>query len=306
MEEKIHKRAKNIDLFKAILVLVMVLGHVFLLIAQTNSIFYWIGIYANLTCFSGFLFCFGYSTYVAYLTKDFDQVKNKLLKNIYKLIIVFYISGVTYDLLIEKNYEILNYVKILVFLKLPGYSEFLAAFAILNLCILVFFKFLKKITESKKALIICAIISVLSTFMPYEKINFPWANLLIGTLSTSFPILQYTSLFLIGIYFAKYKPKFDIRIFLFTIICSVFYIIKFKAGIEPIAGRFPPRIAFIVGSYMFLYLYYYITLWICSKFSENKILDFIAFIRKRYNVIIANKQYYSIYWECYSYKQYKT
>ena len=73
-----QKRVKYIDLLKAILVLNMILAHTFQLILgmsiepinSTNRIM----IYINLTTFSGFLFCFGYSSYIAYLSKDKKEV----------------------------------------------------------------------------------------------------------------------------------------------------------------------------------------------------------------------------------------
>lgn len=53
-----RKREKGIDLFKAILVIGMILGHVFQLLARNNQITNLIIKYINLISFSGFLFCF--------------------------------------------------------------------------------------------------------------------------------------------------------------------------------------------------------------------------------------------------------
>ena len=100
------KREKNIDLFKAILVLGMILAHVIRELIPGNKVLNSIRDYIELISFSGFLFCFGYSSYLAYLSKDFKQVKKKIIKNICRLAIVFYVSGISYELLIAKNYDI--------------------------------------------------------------------------------------------------------------------------------------------------------------------------------------------------------
>ena len=47
---------------------------------------------------SGFLFCFGYVSNIAYLKKDKGAVKLSLIKNSIKMIIAFYISGLSYNI----------------------------------------------------------------------------------------------------------------------------------------------------------------------------------------------------------------
>ena len=95
-----QKREKYIDLLKAILTLNMILTHTFQLILGTDirpiNINNRIIIYINLTTFSGFLFCFGYSSYIAYICKDKKEVRLKLIRNIIKLLFAFYISGISY------------------------------------------------------------------------------------------------------------------------------------------------------------------------------------------------------------------
>lgn len=52
------KREKNIDLFKAALVIIMILAHVFQIIGKNNRTFKFLYTYASLITLSGFLFCF--------------------------------------------------------------------------------------------------------------------------------------------------------------------------------------------------------------------------------------------------------
>ena len=274
------KREKHIDLLKAILTIGMVLGHVFQLLAQSNEITNTVTNYINLISFSGFLFCFGYSAYIAYLSKDFEQAKTKLWKNICRITVAFWISGLFYKLLIIKKYNILDYIKMIFFLELPGYSEFLASFAVLNLLILSCFKFLKLLVKRSKNIILIAIVSLIFALLPKIDIDLPWINLLIKTGSVSFPILPYINLFFIGIYFAKEKPKFNVLSLLTSLLCfGIYFILKQQETMLVLSSRFPPGIMFVMASYVFIYLYYYISKYIVLKFETRKLLRLVTFIR---------------------------
>lgn len=276
-----NKREKSIDLLKAILVLLMILAHTFQLIMRTditpidknNRLM----IYINLISFSGFLFCFGYSTYIAYLCKDKKEIKLKLVKNIIRLLFAFYISGVSYYIIVMKGLNIFKISEIFLLLYIPNFSEFLASFMILNLFILIFFDYLKKILENKKIFITCIIISLILTFIPYSFMKHSWLSLIIGKNGICFPILQYMSLFLFGMYFAKYKPRFRISTMLFILIAFII----FEIGVSNnwnLVGRFPPKILWIVGSYFFVYMLYYSSVYICKRYEESNFLSFILFI----------------------------
>lgn len=276
-----NKREKSIDLLKAILVLLMILAHTFQLIMRTdatpidknNRLI----IYINLICFSGFLFCFGYSAYIAYLRKDKKDIKLKLLKNIIKLLIAFYISGISYFVIVYRSLDIFKIAEIFWLLYIPNYSEFLASFMILNLIILIFFNYFKKILENKKIFITCIVISLILTCIPYNLMKHPWLSLIIGRNGICFPILQYMSLFLFGMYFAKFKPRFRISTMLFTLIAFII----FEIGVSNnwnLVGRFPPKILWIVGSYFFIYILYYFSVYICKRYEESNFLNFILFI----------------------------
>lgn len=275
------KRENNIDLYKAALVLGMILTHAFQLVmgldnTPIDSSKRWM-VYLNLVSFSGFLFCFGYSTYIAYLQKDIKEVRPKLIRNIIKLLIIFYISAIGYVAIIlnEINFSVL--IRILTLLIIPGMSEFLASFAMLNLFVLIFFKYIKKILDDNKLFFICIISSLFLTFIPYKFITSTWLGLIIGNSGICFPILQYMSLFLFGMYFAKNKPKFDFKIMIATLICFIIFEICVSKNLE-IVMRFPPKLFWIVGSYFFVYIYYYITKYICEKYNNSNLLSHIIFI----------------------------
>lgn len=191
-------------------------------------------------------------------------------------------------MLIEKNYNISNYIRIILFFELPGYSEFLATFVVLNLFILIFFTLFKKIAENKIYLILFSELSLLVNFMPKINMDFPWKSLIIGDGTISFPILQYMSLFLAGIYFARVRPKFNIKVLIITVLLFIIHCIMEKQGIASLAGRFPPGMTFITGSYIFIYMYYFISKYIGEKFENYKWINLITLIRRKYTAILIN------------------
>ena len=49
----------------------------------------------NLSTFSGFMFCFGYTNQIAYYQKEWKNSFGKMLKNVCRMLIAFYISGMS-------------------------------------------------------------------------------------------------------------------------------------------------------------------------------------------------------------------
>lgn len=195
-----------------------------------------------------------------------------------KLTSAFWISGVAYDLLIEQKYDIINYIEILKFTKLPRYSEFLATFVVLNLFILIFFRVFKKLINNKENILLLSLASLAFTLLPYCNINLPWIDLIINTETKCYPLLPYMSFFFGGIYVAKYKPKFNTKIFLVMFLYSIAYFSLINHNYLLLASRYPASITFILGGYLFIYLYYYITKFICIKVEKNTLLDSISSI----------------------------
>lgn len=224
------------------------------------------------------MFCYGYNVYSSYLKKDYKNVIIRLVRNTLKLIIAFWISGLVYNFLIEKDYNSINYIKILFFLKLPPYSEFLAAFIVINILLLLFFNLIKKISQNNIAIISLIVISLLLTLIPYKNIKFNWSELYFNTEKISFPIISYLSLFLFGICFSKYKPKFSIK--LSIVMCIYFFIciILEKYYFKNWIIRFPPSLGYIILSFIPIYFYYYITKIIANILQENKFFNEIIII----------------------------
>ena len=87
----------SIDLFKGILIILMIISHILqLLFFSKNELLF--NKFVNLITFSGFMFSFGYVTYFAYISKDIDKLtfRKKMIKRFIITMIAFYISSFAY------------------------------------------------------------------------------------------------------------------------------------------------------------------------------------------------------------------
>ncbi len=130
-----NTRNVELDLFKLLLVIGMIAAHVFQLLhnGETGRSMIWMfSTYINAITFPGFLLAFGCATQLAYLKKPKDDLlKKKLVKNMIRLLVAFYISGFAYTLFVSQNLNLLIIFKILCLWQIPGYSEFILSFAML-------------------------------------------------------------------------------------------------------------------------------------------------------------------------------
>ena len=119
------ERNFSIDIFKGLLVIGMVLVHIMQFFSDPSispSVEYVINI-GNVITFSGFVFCFGYVAEISYLEKDLKSVYKKIIKNIIKTLIAFYVSGSAYQLFVAGNLIEWNTFKERILLNtMPGWS----------------------------------------------------------------------------------------------------------------------------------------------------------------------------------------
>ena len=127
-------RSLALDIMKSVLVLGMIAAHVFqLCYGGENRFVELFSLYINIITFSSFMFVFGCTSYFAYFKNHRPQTSYRLMRNFLRLLICFYISGFAYLLFISHDKNFLDYLKVLMLWKIPGYSEFLISFSILNI-----------------------------------------------------------------------------------------------------------------------------------------------------------------------------
>ena len=151
-DKTVTHRNIELDLFKLVLVIGMIAEHTFQLLYDgviLNGIIWKFSMYINAITFSGFLFAFGCATQLAYLRRAKDNVlRQKLLKNFFRLLLAFYISGFAYTILVSQDINAKEAIKILCLWRIPGYSEFLLSFAMLMPLIWFFYKQLNKFSQN--------------------------------------------------------------------------------------------------------------------------------------------------------------
>jgi len=268
-------RSSALDIFKGLLVFGMILAHIIQILGNRNDyLLSAISKYINLISFSGFLFAFGYANYFAYFSKDFQVVKWRMFKTGLKILLAFYISGIASRILFEKKaIHLLDIIKIILLADIPGYSEFLASFAIITLLALVLFRLIKTVLSNKIYFWLLNIFLLFTTFIPYERITINQIGLLIGTNNFAcFPVIQYSPLYLIGIYFARYQVKLN-RIVLLISSTFTLSFISYLLYTHSLPNRFPPSLFWIVGSALFLYIYFLASDLLATKLNKIELLE---------------------------------
>ena len=243
------KRKESIDLLKGILTISMIIAHI-IQFFPINIITKFISNYINLTTFSGFMFAFGYTSY----KKEKHKFNKKQLKKFAKILIIYYISSIFYTILISKNINTKVLLQILLLQKIVKYNEFLLSFAFLYLIKILLNNKLNNLNN--KNIIFLIILSLLSKNINYNYIKSPLIGIFIGTTSFyCFPIIQYSSYFLIGKYLEKNKIIFNKTIYLLSLFRTLTFIIYYIINLK-LPSRFPPSIYWIIGGAYFIYIYY--------------------------------------------------
>lgn len=263
-------RNVHLDITKGILGVQMVLSHTIRLCGQTTlppiNLFL---LLSALVSFSGFIFCFGYSTYLAYYRKEKIPYK-RIFVTAFKILIAFYISGTAYRVLVNhESFRLSSIFNILLLHDVPGYSEFLLTSLLALLIATALSKKLLFIVDSVPflSLLISALLCL--TFVNYDLITVPQVGLLIGTTRFSaFPVLQYFPLYLIGIYFARAKIVYNQQLLIISIVvCSIFA--AHCILLNEIPMRFPPSLLWVTTSIGMVYLYYLLS-YLVSKIEWSK------------------------------------
>ena len=162
-------RKREIDILKGILTITMILCHSIQFFGvEKDPVQGLLVNVINLTTFSGFVFCFGYVGEMAYFQKSWPTAAKKMGKNVLRILIAFYLSGIAYVALVEGKIFRMDFIREVLFLqKYPGWSEFLVSFSAMLLIGIVCFPVFKRMNG--KILILCALISSGFCFLPYER-----------------------------------------------------------------------------------------------------------------------------------------
>ena len=246
----------EINYTKGILVISMVYAHVFQFQFLGRSyVLKAISIFTNLVSFSGFLFCFGFAFWLAYLSKPKIPWK-AIIKTSLKCYFSFFLSGVAYRLMVSGNdlsFSLLS--RIAALRDIPGFSEFLISFSVVTIVSCLLAPVIEVATRNRKNLAVATALLLTSTLLPKSTVYDPLIGLFIGGSGFKFfPLVQYMPLFLFGIYTARSQRRFNI----FALAAAVIAVSAF-AGLNIVRipiHRFPPSAIWIVCSAGLVYIYY--------------------------------------------------
>jgi hypothetical protein len=282
------ERDNSVNVFKAFLIIGMILAHCINLLTPTEGIWAIFCRGVNLITFSGFFFCFGYVYNISYLGKKVPFAKK--VKSVLIPLLAFYISALSWALIVDRELDIIVLFKILSILNVPPYSEFLLAFSIMSLLFWLFQKQIARIKKTKYFLMILPAILLIS-LVPFYSI-YPsiyifghlikfdyYIGLLLGSKTNSyFPVIQYSFFFFLGIFFSDKKILFNRNVMIAAIFGTIAFIIYCLVK-KHYPSRFPPHLLWITGSWFILYTYFLI-----SKMIKK--LQFRFFILIGENTII--------------------
>lgn len=264
----------SIDVLKTLLVIGMITAHVYQLCTLPTLVMGVFSLYINWITFSGFLFVFGYLNYKIYLSKSLKDVKANLIRNCKKLLLYYYISAFSYVFLISKDINLFEIIKVLLFWRIGGYSEFLLSFFMVNLLLLLCFNYVKRCLNNKVCCSFFILFSLAATYIPYQFIHIPIIGTLIGTdRFACFPVLQYSSFYILGAICGKWQKKFNMKVFSYTFFLTLVGCIYVICSGVP--TRFPPHLMWICLPQLIIYIYFIVSIKIEAFIPKGIISHFV-------------------------------
>ena len=257
--DMVDRRDARMDILKGLLVVGMVYCHVlqFFGAADIFPVEDILTNFVNIVTFSGFVFVYGYLGELAYFEKGLKKSWARLLRGSGKAYLAFVISGATFRILREhKRFSQETILGILGLRDIPGWSEFLIAFALIPLVALILWKPLNALVSRKKLFWVVAALLPLTGLIPYERVGSVQLGLLVGGHQFAFfPVLQYFFLYLLGMYFRRHRVGFDWRMLAGSALLTG-GALAYTFVAQGLPGRFPPTPLWLVMPLLPLYLYF--------------------------------------------------
>lgn len=262
-----NNRSLEIDITKGLLTIGMIFAHVINLLynKQYDFIVNLRHLSIDLGTFSGFMFCFGYASWIAYYRKDRIPWKKVLITG-FKCYIAFAISGIVWLISVESIEVDLDLITKILFVRdLPPYSEFLVTFSAITILGAVFHKFITIATQRWSNFILTIVLFLSFALLPRISHQDAFISLFIGGGGyKSFPFVHYFPLFLSGVYVARNPHWVNLRsTFTTTCIGLSLFLVFYFLNIPLI--QFPPSAGWIISSAGLVFFVLLIAILICSK-----------------------------------------
>lgn len=241
-------RDRSIDVGRGLLVLMMVYCHVLQFFGDTQifQIESDIMNVVNLTVFPTFVFYFGATAVLAYLKKPYMTALPGMIRTTLRAYVVFCLSGVGYRVLREgKPLAVGTVRRVMQLTDIPGWSEFLIAFALYGLLLIVGYAVFDWLSRKPLAsLLVSALCVVCCEVVPYGSVPTRLALLVGGRDFSYFPIVQYMPYFLSGMLYAQGDRRTRRGLLIVSVVASLGGVAYWHFFGFP--GRFPPSWGWIL------------------------------------------------------------
>ena len=151
---------------KGLLVVGMLTSHVNVFYGKPSTATTVLKYYVNSISFSGFLFCFGYAVYVAYMRRYTRTTPLRILSGAAKIFAVFVLSSSTYSIFRDKTYGWERFQDILTLQYIPLYNEFLLSFALYYVLTIVLLEPFRWATTNWQRIVCVILVCSIPTIVP--------------------------------------------------------------------------------------------------------------------------------------------
>lgn len=241
-------RGRGREAFKGLLTLLMVYCHVLQFYGDASlspPIGFWMDL-ANLTVFPGFVFAYGRAVAAGYYCRPFREAAPRMLISAGKLYGAFFLSGLAFRVLRENKPFGAGIAKSILLLKdIPGWSEFIIAFALYALLALLLFRPLRWLSNKPLGILAASLLCLAACFIPYDSVRDPRLSLFIGGRQFAyFPVVQYAPYFLVGLLFRQKPGKIWQWLLAALALGGLGLLRALQLGGLP--SRFPPDIGWVL------------------------------------------------------------
>ena len=243
-----HIRA--IDYEKGVITALMVFCHVLQFFGRPDSYPVQYGLMSgiNAMAFSLFVFAYGRSVAASWSALKWRQGLLRALRSALRAYIAYVISGSAYLILCGGDKFAITTIRRVACLRaIPGWSEFLAAFAVMGVLVGVALPLLTRLVDRPWPLLGACAACLACTYLPVGSVRPGLLGLLIGSWRFAcFPVLQYLPFLLAGMYVQRHGLN---RVFIALAAAAsavgIFWWVRFG---EP--NRFPPSLMWLLTPWL--------------------------------------------------------
>ena len=200
-------RDRSIDVEKGIAAALMVLCHVLQFFGDPGE-------YpaqdvvmgaVNALAFPMFVFAYGRSVAAAWWERPWREALPRALRSALRAYAAFILSGTAYKVICQgKDFSRWAPLNVVLLRSIPGWSEFLIAFALYGLLVALALPLMKRAVERPAALAAVCLACLAATFLPYGSVKDFRLGLWIGTTRFNcFPVAQHLPFLLMGLYVGR-------------------------------------------------------------------------------------------------------